>query len=52
MTKTTIRLDVNGQAYEVAARPDRFLVDLLRDDSASSASRKPVTKASAVPAPS
>ena len=32
MTQTTIRLNVNGQSYEVTARPDRFLVDLLRED--------------------
>ena len=32
MTQTTIRLNVNGQSYEITARPDRFLVDLLRED--------------------
>ena len=32
MNETTIHLDVNGQAYEVRTRPDRFLSDLLRDD--------------------
>ncbi len=32
MTKELIRLKVNGERYEVAAPPDKLLLDVLRED--------------------
>lgn len=32
MRTTPVRLKVNGEPYEVEVAPDRFLVDLLRDE--------------------